>query len=141
MNGITFWTGSRTALVGETMLALAGQNAAGSESTLQILISAIEANQSAISALQSGKRAKPTRETFAVSSWSEVSDVSPYTHAATVTVSASIGNDTLVELINDNAVKFATYGFAIAAVSGQSVTIYSVGEPSESVSLTLEIGG
>lgn len=84
---------------------------------------------------------KPTRESFTVSSWSALSGKSPFTYSATVTASTTIGADTQVELINDDAVKFGTYGFAIGAVSGQTITIYSVGEPATSVTLKVDIGG
>ena len=82
-----------------------------------------------------------TYETYTISSWSALSSSSPYTYQATVTATATIGNDTVVELINDQAVLFATYGFAIGSISGQNVTIYSIGEPSSSVTLKIGYGG
>lgn len=71
--------------------------------------------------------------------WSALSDSSPYTYSATVTVTTTIGIDSIVELINNQAVLFATYGFAIGSVSGQNITIYSIGQPSTSVTLTVEV--
>lgn len=86
---------------------------------------------------------KPTTENFTITadSWTAVSDKSPFTHSATVTATAEIGEETLVELINNNAVAFANHGFAIAAVGAQSITIYSVGAPTSSVNLRIDIGG
>lgn len=81
-----------------------------------------------------------TYESYTISSWTALSSSSPYTYQATVTATATIGNDTVVELINDQAVLFATYGFAIGSISGQSVTIYSIGEPDSSVTLKARIG-
>lgn len=85
----------------------------------------------------------PVTETFMIesSSWSELSDSSPYTYSATVTATTTIGTNSIVELINNQAVLFATYGFAIGSISGQNITIYSIGQPSESVTLTLEVTG
>ena len=59
----------------------------------------------------------------------------------TLDTDTHIGAETLVELINDNAVAFGTYGFAIAAVDGQAITLYSISKPTESVTLRIEIGG
>ena len=80
-------------------------------------------------------------ETYTISSWTALSSSSPYTYQATVTATATIGANTIVELFNDQAVLFATYGFAIGSVSGQNITIYSIGEPSSSVTLKVGIGG
>jgi hypothetical protein len=82
-----------------------------------------------------------TYETYTISNWTALSSSSPYTYQATVTATATIGNDTEVELINDQSVLFATYGFAIGSISGQNVTIYSIGEPSSSVTLKIGYGG
>jgi len=85
----------------------------------------------------------PTAETYtiATSAWSALASSTPFTYSATVTAEHTIGQDTVCELINDNAVLFGTYGFAIGAVSGQSVTIYSIGLPSASVSLEVDYYG
>lgn len=82
-------------------------------------------------------------ETFSVaaSEWNDLSDGSPFTKQAAITATAAIGADTLVELINDNAVAFGTYGFAIGGVTGQVITIYALSAPSASVTLKIEIGG
>ncbi|MBO7720015.1 hypothetical protein J6S35_00015, partial [Candidatus Saccharibacteria bacterium] len=81
-----------------------------------------------------------TTETLTISSWSALSASDPYDYSATVTATATINASTgIVELLNDQPVLFGTYGFAIGAVSGQSVTIYSIGQPDASVSLKLNI--
>lgn len=84
-----------------------------------------------------------TDETYTIADtdWTALSGASPYTYSADVTATYTIGNDTIVELINDAPVLFSTYGFAIGAVSSQTVTIYSVGAPSSSVSLTINYKG
>lgn len=86
---------------------------------------------------------KPASETFSVaaSAWNDLSDGSPFTKQAAITATAAIGADTLVELINDNAIAFGTYGFAIGGVTGQVITIYALSAPSASVTLKIEIGG
>ncbi len=86
-------------------------------------------------------RKKPTAETFTVNAWSALADKAPFTYSTTVTAATTIEADTLVELINDNALAFAKYGFTIGAVDGQAITVFSVAQPTESVTLRIEIGG
>lgn len=81
MDGITYWTGQRTARVGDTMLALAGQNEAGSESTLQKLIAAIEENSAAIAQLQ------PIKVTNATPVWAADNTYQDFGYRGTITVS------------------------------------------------------
>ena len=73
--------------------------------------------------------------------WYGVSGLSPYDHYTEVIATHTIGNDTIVELINDNAVAFANHAFAIGYTSGQSVIIYSIGAPSSSVTLKINYKG
>ena len=81
--------------------------------------------------------------TIAASDWTALSSSDPYTYQATKTLTATIGANSLVELLNDQAVLFATYGFAIGSVdtTNNTVTIYSVGQPSASVSLNINVKG
>jgi hypothetical protein len=84
---------------------------------------------------------KLIKETYNISNWTTLSDAAPYTYSTTITAIYTIGEDTEVELINDNAILFAKYGFAIASVNGQEITIYSVTQPSEDISLTIGFRG
>lgn len=102
-----------------------------------------EANMALIDTFAGTVRKKPTRETFTIQSnaWASASGVSPFAYSATVTASTTIGVDTLVELINDNALAFAAHGFAIGDVTGQVITIYTVNAPADAVTLIIDIGG
>ena len=71
--------------------------------------------------------------------WLALSDLSPYTYSASVTLTTSLDNITRVELINNNPVLFATYGFAIGNVTSDGVQIYSIGQPTVSVTLMFEL--
>lgn len=62
--------------------------------------------------------------TIATTDWIDVSSVDPYKYQTTVSAAYTIGANTLVELINDQAVLFANYGFAIANVSDSSGNLY-----------------
>lgn len=77
--------------------------------------------------------------TIASADWTALSSSDPYDYSATVTVTTTISATSTVELINDQAVLFGTYGFAIGSISGQSITFYSIGQPSASVSLTIKV--
>lgn len=84
-------------------------------------------------------KATGTTETYTVasSSWSALTDGTPYTHYATVTATYSIGGNTVVHLLNNQAILFGTHGFAVGSVVGQVVTIYSIGAPDSSVTLKI----
>ena len=78
--------------------------------------------------------------TITTTDWTALTGSDPYDYSATITATATIDASTgIVELLNDQPALFGTYGFAIGAVSGQSVTIYSIGQPDASVSLKLNI--
>lgn len=78
--------------------------------------------------------------TIATADWTALTGADPYDYSATITATATISASTgVVELLNDQPALFGTYGFAIGAVSGQSVTVYSIGQPDASVSLKLNI--
>ena len=77
--------------------------------------------------------------TIQSTSWLALSDSSPYTYQATVTLTTTLTDDSVVESLNNQAVLFATYGFAIASISGQVATIYSIGQPTENVNLTMGV--
>ena len=85
----------------------------------------------------------PTLEeqTIESASWTSLSGQTPYTYSATITLTTTLDTNSIVELINNQPALFATYGFAIGSISGQVATIYSIGQPSESVTLTLEVTG
>ena len=78
-------------------------------------------------------------QTIQSTSWTALSDNDPYTYQATITITTTLSENSVVELINNQAVLFATYGFAIASISGQTATIYSIGQPSENITLKLGV--
>lgn len=89
------------------------------------------------------KNAIGTTESKAIATtdWAALASSDPYDYSATVTLTATIGTSSTVELINDQAVLFGAYGFAIGSVSGQNVTIYSIGQPDASVTLKINVKG
>lgn len=79
--------------------------------------------------------------TIATTDWTALSSSDPYDYSATVTATTTISATSTVELINDQAVLFGTYGFAIGSVDtvNNTLTFYSIGQPSASVSLTIKV--
>lgn len=79
--------------------------------------------------------------TIPSSAWAALRDASPYTYSTTITLSSLTVNSISLELVNDQPIIFATYGFAIASVSGSNAVIYSIGIPTSDVKLTFYVGG
>lgn len=80
----------------------------------------------------------PIVETFSLSSWQSLSDKLPFKYKATVTATAvELGDNAIVNLMADDVVVFAKYGFAIGEISEQEITFYAINEPTEAVELTV----
>lgn len=79
-------------------------------------------------------KAVGTTETYSFqeSDWTQTPGIEPFAVSATVNATYTIGANTMAELINDQAIEFARYGFAIGSVSGQTVTIYATANPGNS---------
>lgn len=85
----------------------------------------------------------PAIETYTIADtdWTALASSSPYIYSADVTATHTTQNDTLVELLNTDAVAFANYGFAIGAVNGQTVTIYATAQPTASTTIKIRYMG
>ena len=62
--------------------------------------------------------------TIADTDWAEASGISPFTYSTDISSSYTILDSSIVELINDQAVLFANYGFAIGSVSSSSGNLF-----------------
>lgn len=82
----------------------------------------------------------PTSETFTITTWTADNSIAPFTHKTTITATTTIASDTVVELVNNNAISFATYGFSIGDVTNQVVTIYSIGQPNSNINFLIRVG-
>lgn len=102
-------------------------------------ISSLEQNQGSGSSF-GGTVFETQQIIIEVSDWTELPDSEPYKYFANVTLSKSLDNAISVELINNNPILFAKYGFAIGEVTAMDeLEIYSIGQPNDSVILTLEV--
>lgn len=84
---------------------------------------------------------KQTYEKKTLNTYVKDEGISPFTYKAEITLDTLISENSIIELINDNAINFATYGFNIGSISGQNLTIYMVGEPMDNITLTFGIRG
>jgi len=79
---------------------------------------------------------KIIRESHSVSVWTVLASPALFTHSATVTLTKTPGTTSVIELVNDNLALFAEHGFSIQSVAGNTVTIYSIGAPTDEVTLS-----
>lgn len=88
--------------------------------------------------------------TIETTDWAELLDKSPYKYSATIDCSSQITTtgETVYELINDNVINFANYGFALNEVSFGGVgvvydkpkfTFYAIEKPTAQVTLKVLI--
>lgn len=83
-------------------------------------------------------RSLPTYEhvTINANQWQDAT-VGPFNAKVEISVSTTIGDNTLVKLYNDLPVMFATYGFVIDSVVNSTLTILSFSKPNEVIPLTI----
>lgn len=77
----------------------------------------------------------------ATSDWQQISDSEPFTYYAEKTIISAITADSTVELINDNPILFAKYGFAISSVNNQTIRFLCYNLPPTSVVLRVIVHG
>lgn len=85
------------------------------------------------------KTNKPVDETFNITqeAWVALNGNAPYTFMTSVTATKTIGENTEVGIINDQPTLFANYGFVVGLLDGQTIGIFSIGQPTASVNLTV----
>lgn len=78
-------------------------------------------------------------ETFTIpqEAWVALNGNAPYTFMTSVTATEVIGEDTEVGIINDQPTLFANYGFVVGLLNGQTIRVFSIGQPTASVNLTV----
>lgn len=78
--------------------------------------------------------------TIPASSWVADTTKEPFTYKATVSLNLSLNDNSTVELVNNNPSLFMEYAFSIFddSVTSTSITVYSIGKPTEGI--TLKVG-
>ena len=78
--------------------------------------------------------------------WKSLDDSEPYKYYSKFVLPIGVDSNSYVELINDNPVLFAKYGFAIGEITGlaggkQYITFWAIRKPEVEHTLTIGIGG
>ena len=90
--------------------------------------------------LVEGEGLRTIIETVTISSWSTDDNIGPYKFTGKGTIQTILKDSSIVELINDNPIVFAKYGFAIGSITGQEITFYAIEQPnSATLTLLLEV--
>lgn len=71
--------------------------------------------------------------------WTELDNTLPYKYSTNITLTTTVYDDSVVELLNDQVVLFANYGFVIGNINGQTLTVYAIDKPIQSVTLRMEV--
>ena len=100
---------------------------------LETRLTTAEAN---ISALQS--KTNFTIESHTVTEFTADSSISPFDHYVDITLTHTLTENSVVELINDNGINFAKYCFTIISLTNQVVRVACIGQPS-SITLKFKI--
>lgn len=79
-----------------------------------------------------------TPESYTITDWEEDNTITPFKYRTEVIADYVIGTETQVELINNDARLFASFGFSIGNVDGQTVTIYAMDKPLTDVVIRIE---
>lgn len=121
---------------GETAYYVVLAKIAVSAGTTEITPDLIEAGETVAVTTDEGQTVSLN---ILASDWAEDADIKPFKVSATVGAGYNITSASIVELINDQAILFATYGFAIASVdtAADTITFYALSVPEEDVSLTI----
>lgn len=91
--------------------------------------------------LVEGEGLKTIIETVTIDTWSSDSNIEPYKFTGKGTIQTMLRDSSIVELINDNAIYFAKYGFAIGSITGQEITFYAIEQATESIGLKIMVEG
>jgi hypothetical protein len=78
--------------------------------------------------------------TISTTEWSSLTPAlsdSPYNYQATITAVNNITNASIGTIVDDLNL-YSVYAFAVGSVSGQTITIWSVGQPSYNVAITIK---
>lgn len=83
-------------------------------------------------------------EDLVITIWKEripLSTDDPFEYQADITIKTPLTENSAISLVNTNVIELATYGFVIQKVVGQTITIYAMRLPTQSVTLTVHVEG
>ena len=73
------------------------------------------------------------------SAWQALEGQGAYTYQANITITTDFADDAVLQLFNTDRELFAEFGFQVAAASGQTVTVWSAGQPKQAVTFRFAV--
>ena len=73
------------------------------------------------------------------SAWQALEGQGAYTYQASITITTAFADDAVLQLFNTDRELFAEFGFQVAAASGQTITVWSAGQPQQAVTFRFAV--
>lgn len=73
------------------------------------------------------------------SAWTALEGQGAYTYQASIVITTAFAEDAVLQLFNTDRELFSTYGFQVAAASGQTITVWSAGQPQQAVTFRFAV--
>ena len=73
------------------------------------------------------------------SAWQALEGQGAYTYQANITITTDFADDAVLQLFNTDRELFAEFGFRVAAASGQTITVWSAGQPQQAVTFRFAV--
>lgn len=71
--------------------------------------------------------------------WQALEGQGAYTYQASITITTAFAEDAVLQLFNTDRELFAEFGFQVAAASGQTITVWSAGQPQQAVTFRFAV--
>lgn len=71
--------------------------------------------------------------------WQALEGQGAYTYQANITITTDFAEDAVLQLFNTDRELFAEFGFQVAAASGQTITVWSAGQPQQAVTFRFAV--
>ena len=73
------------------------------------------------------------------SAWTVLEGQGAYTYQASIVIATAFAEDAVLQLFNTDRELFAEFGFQVAAASGQTITVWSAGQPQQAVTFRFAV--
>lgn len=126
----------------DTAASATSANSAQTAQSAQTAASATKATQDGEGNVISDTYAvKPVFEEHIVEAadWQALEGQGAYTYQASITITTAFAEDAVLQLFNTDRELFAEFGFQVAAASGQTITVWSAGQPQQAVTFRFAV--
>ena len=73
------------------------------------------------------------------SAWTALEGQGAYTYQASIVIATAFAENAVLQLFNTDRELFAEFGFQVAAASGQTITVWSAGQPQQAVTFRFAV--